>query len=152
MPRRLKSRRSLVGLALAIASVGWTDPTAQGGGGGSSPRRAAATVAPRIAKADLVELNHFINPVGRRLYQQVIFYDWSPVRNEYVIRQWRLVRSPSHLPQPTAGGSQYVTRWTQDHQRFEVHAKRFRETWTQDDPERRNRDRLAEEHRLPLFR
>ena len=44
-------------------------------------------------RLDLVELNHFYDEQGRLVFDQLIFYDWSPEDARYQVRAWRLVKS-----------------------------------------------------------
>ena len=50
-------------------------------------------------KVDLMEVNHFYDEQGRLVFDQVIFYDWSPDHSRYMVRAWRLVKNPAQLPE-----------------------------------------------------
>ncbi len=107
---------------------------------------------PVVAKqsVDLIELNHFIDQEGREVFRQVLFYDWSTTHRRYIIRAWRLVKSDSQLPRRHWAPARYECVWHDEGLLREVSAPAFRETWTQYDPERKNRKLLAEDHRIPL--
>ena len=102
-------------------------------------------------KVDLIELNHFIDQDGREVFRQVLFYDWSEAHRRYVVRAWRLVKSESQLPHRRWSPPGYQCLWHDEGLLREVTAPSFRETWSQQDPERQNRKLLAEEDRVPLI-
>lgn len=60
-------------------------------------------------RVDLVEVNHFYDEQGRLVFDQVIFYDWSPEHSRYMVRAWRMVKSPTQLPEPDwiGGGARF---------------------------------------------
>ncbi len=101
-------------------------------------------------RVDLIELNHFIDQEGREVFRQVLFYDWSNAHRRYVVRAWRLVKSESQLPRRYWSPARYQCVWHDDGLLREVSAPSFRETWTQQDPERQNRKLLPETERVPL--
>jgi hypothetical protein len=101
-------------------------------------------------KVDLIELNHFIDQEGREVFRQVLFYDWSESHRRFVIRAWRLVKSDAQLPRRRWSPACYQCVWHDDGILREVTAPSFRETWTQQDPERQNRKLLPETERIPL--
>ncbi len=46
-------------------------------------------------RVDVIEINHFYDEQGRLVFDQTIFYDWSPDHSRYMVRAWRLVKNPS---------------------------------------------------------
>lgn len=102
-------------------------------------------------RVDLIELNHFIDPEGREVFRQVLFYDWSGTHRRYVVRAWRLVKAESQLPRRRWSPPAYQCVWHDDGLLREVSAPSFRETWTQQDPERENRKLVREDERVPLI-
>jgi hypothetical protein len=112
-------------------------------------------VADRVTakqRVDLIELNHFVDQEGREVFRQVLFYDWSPSHRKFIIREWRLVKSDSQLPRRHWSPPRYQCVWHDDGLLREIWSPSFRETWTQQDPERQNRKLVAEEARRPLRR
>ncbi|KAA5545343.1 hypothetical protein FYK55_06720 [Roseiconus nitratireducens] len=103
------------------------------------------------ATVDLVELNHFIDESGREVFQQVVFFDWSTGNRQFEVRAWRLVKDPSQLPRRSWSPSGYLVTWQDKDLTREVWAKNMRETWSQQDPERVNRELLPESQRRPLW-
>ncbi|MCU0710128.1 MAG: hypothetical protein MUF23_17760 [Pirellula sp.] len=104
---------------------------------------------------DLIELNHFYDPCGRHVYDQVIFYHLSPETGKYRVRAWCLVEDRETLSRrPLKDPSTGIVRvewYDGDHKvirRLESHI--FRESWTQVDPERMDKRHLDERHRLSL--
>jgi hypothetical protein len=117
----------------------------------------ACTISPQAdvdhvvtEQVDLVEVNHFYDDQGRHVFDQMIFYDWSSLRNRYQVRAWRLVKSVTQLPQKKWNQEAYVATW-QDGEVFrEVQARTMRESWTQYDPELAEREFLPKEQRREL--
>jgi hypothetical protein len=99
---------------------------------------------------DLVELNHFYDENGRLVFDQVIFYDWHSIDQRFHVREWRLVKCLGHAPVRDWRNKAYVSRWSEDNGCYVVAARSFRETWTQEDPELKEREFLPKEGRTPL--
>jgi len=99
---------------------------------------------------DLIELNHFYDEHGRLVFDQVIFYDWSPSDARYNVRAWRLVKNPAQLPQRDWNGGGYSAMWQDGEQIRNIRSKSIRETWTQYDPELVEREYLPKEKRKEL--
>jgi hypothetical protein len=116
---------------------------------GVSPREEVARET-----VDLIEVNHFYDEQGRLVFDQVIFYDWSEGDSRYMVRAWRLVKSPTQLPQRDWKSGGYVALWQDCGQGGEVlrrvHSQSIRETWTQHDPELVEREYLPKERRKEL--
>ena len=63
-------------------------------------------------RVDLIELNHFYDDLGRNMYDQVIFYEWSPDYRRYHVIAWCLVENDlSRMPSKVVGSDDYVVRW-----------------------------------------
>lgn len=101
-------------------------------------------------RVDLIELNHFLDNTGRHVFDQVVFYQWSEEQQIYHVKAWRLVKSPRQLPQRQWNPDRYRCLWHDDGVLREVWAPLYRETWSQKDPERVNRQWLAEKQRVEL--
>lgn len=101
-------------------------------------------------RVDLIELNHFVDSSGRHVFDQVIFYEWSLQHRRYHVRAWRLIKSPSQLPTRHWNPAGYRCTWHDDGVLREVWSSAFRETWSQEDPERTNRKILPEDERNGL--
>jgi hypothetical protein len=108
-------------------------------------------------QVDLIELNHFHDCLGRHVYDQVIFYEWSAEHLEYHVRAWCLVedREPENRrPTRSYSDHRYYVRWHDRDQNLNrcVASHHFRETWTQVDPERANKRLLDERMRTALIK
>lgn len=101
-------------------------------------------------RVDLVEVNHFYDDVGRHVFDQVIFYDWSPADCRHVVRAWRMVKSDSQLPIRNWADDTYTATWNDGEVLREVRAATMRESWTQYDPELVEREFLPKEKRREL--
>jgi hypothetical protein len=99
---------------------------------------------------DLAEVNHHYDENGRWVFDQVIFYDWSPGDERYTVRAWRLVKNPNILPQRDWERGGYRSLWYDGGVLRNIHALSFRETWSQTDPELVERLYLPKERRKEL--
>lgn len=107
-------------------------------------------------EVDLIELNHFHDDLGRHVYDQVIFYEWAADVREFHVRAWCLVdmKDPGQeRPWYSEQTQQWIIRWLdKDHRVLrEVTSLHYRETWTQEDPERVNKKKLDERLRFTLM-
>ena len=103
-----------------------------------------------VDRVDLIELNHFHDEQGKQVFDQIIFYDWSPTRGHYNVLAWRLLKHPSQLPVRDWSTGDYVTVWRDNAVLREVRAETMRESWTQYDPELIERSFLPKEQRREL--
>lgn len=106
-------------------------------------------------QVDMIELNHFYDPLGRHVYDQVIFYHISPETGKFRVRAWCLIEdreSLSRRPLRDAQTSTVRVDWYDDNQKLlrRLSSKLFRESWTQVDPERSDKVQLEEKLRLSL--
>ena len=101
-------------------------------------------------QVDLKEVNHFYDEQGRLVFDQVIFYDWSPEHGRHMVRAWRLVKNPAQLPQRDWKDGGYVAVWQDGEVLRHVRGHSMRETWTQYDPELIEREYLPKEQRKEL--
>ncbi len=120
----------------------------------------AAGPSPRAAdelkqRVDLIEFNHYYDCQGKHQFDQVIFYEWSPDYRRFHVIAWSLVegdlkRVPRQLPGSGLTSVSWFDRDANVHR--EVQAKLYRETWSQSDPERINKQWIEEKDRLCLVR
>jgi hypothetical protein len=119
---------------------------------------AATTYSPVASESvDMIELNHFHDCLGRHVYDQVIFWDWSEEKNTYEVRAWTLNEDKSvddKRPQRSYTKRLYVSRWYDSGAGMSrcVYSELFRESWTQVDPERADKKNLDESDRMSLIR
>jgi hypothetical protein len=116
-----------------------------------SPSGHLDNIGEKTAKVDMVELNHFLDDNGREVFRQTVFYDWSGKNRQLEVRAWRLVKHSSQLPRQQHRGEGYITQWQDKDITRKVTARTMRETFSQEDPERVNRNILPENERRPLF-
>lgn len=101
-------------------------------------------------RVDLIEVNHFFDEQGRLVFDQVIFYDWSGDHSRYMVRDWRLVKNASQLPQRDWQRGGYLAVWQDGEVMRRVGSEAMRETWTQYDPELVEREYLPKDERRKL--
>lgn len=91
----------------------------------------AAAFAATTYRADIIELNHYHDPVsGCHRFTQVIVWNWKPEVRAHHVDCWWIVSNPSLLPRRTPTGHT-ATRFDG----VSITAKSYRETWTTIDPE-----------------
>lgn len=102
-------------------------------------------------QVDMVEVNHYYDDEARHVFDQLIFYDWSASENRFQVRAWRLLKSSAQLPSRNWASGGYDVIWHDGEVTRKVQAKAMRETWTQHDPEMRERSYLPKEQRRRLY-
>lgn len=99
---------------------------------------------------DVIEVNHFYDEQGRLVFDQCIYYDWTPAACRHQVRGWRLIKSPNQLPRRDWAGGGYTAVWHEGDLLRVVRAGSVAETWTQYDPELLERENLPKERRRDL--
>lgn len=94
-----------------------------------------------------IELNCFYDLDGRLVFEQAIFRD-----TDNSIRAWRLVKSPSQIPQRDWANGGYVATWVDGEVMRQVRCESVLRTYTQYDVELVERDVLPKEQRRDLSR
>ena len=98
-----------------------------------------------------MEVNHFYDEQGRLVFDQVIFYDWSPEHSRHMVRAWRLVKNPTQLPERDWRDGGYLGGLAGRRNRSAAFRRAsMRESWTQYDPELVEREFLPKERRKEL--
>lgn len=105
---------------------------------------------PVTDSVDLIEVNHFYDDQARLVFDQVIYYDWNYQSNKFDIRAWRLLKQPSQEPLKNIRTGEYEAFFWDGDVFRRVVAKQFQETWTQYDPELREREYLPKDRRSEL--
>jgi len=103
-------------------------------------------------RVDLIEVNHFHDDQGRLVFDQVIFYEWSPGEGRHQVQAWRLLKNAAQKPRRDFKTGEYVATWHDGELLREVRAPAARESWTQYDPELVEREHFAKERRKDLAR
>lgn len=113
-------------------------------------------------RCDLLEVNHFYDDRGRLVFDQVLFYDWSPDDGRYQLRAWRVLHQRNDWPQYQHSRGLWEVRLTESswayigdkQESVSIHrvitAPACRESWTQYDPELTEREFLPKEKRREL--
>ena len=101
---------------------------------------------------DVIELNHVFDGDGRHVLSQLIFWEVHARSATENVVAWRLAKSgqPQPLRDVQQGGCLLLFR-DGEHLRL-VRGKRYRETWTQYDPEIDDRRVLPQHRRRELAR
>lgn len=103
-------------------------------------------------RVDLIEVNHFFDEHGKHVFDQVIFYDWSPQFSRYNVLAWRLLKDVAQVPYREGSRQDYVAIWHDGAVLRKVQAETVRESWTQYDPELVERAYLPKEQRRELLK
>jgi hypothetical protein len=101
-------------------------------------------------RVDVAESNRFYDDCWRLVFQQIIFYDWSPHTERFEVRAWRIVKDQSQVPARDWSGGGYSATWVDGDCIRQVRADSFRESWTQYDPELAEREWYPKERRREL--
>jgi hypothetical protein len=147
VPKRFRqfSLRTLFLVTLASCIVAYFDPM----GWRPVPPVPMKTVdVGQTAEVDLIEVNHFHDAAGRLVFKQLLFWSIHPDGNLH-IREWRLVRNPSMMPQ--RGYKKWVCTWTEQGIERRVEAPAFQETKSTSDKEMLDRKSLSKQDRIPLW-
>lgn len=107
---------------------------------------------PVVTQADLIEINHYFDQDGKSVFDQLIFLDWDDKANRYNVVAWRLIKSPNQIPLRNPGTGKYSATWFDGKVLRTVIANKRVETWTQFDPETRERAFRAKSQRPDLVR
>lgn len=108
-----------------------------------------------VQNVDVIEYNHYYNEDGGHVYDQVIFYEWSPDYGRLHVVYWRLVKKPGGVtPRKDPCRKDYYCRWYDtEYKRYRVvRSKIMQETWTKTDPERENKRLMEERYRAGLLK
>lgn len=98
---------------------------------------------------DMIELNHYQSADGCQIFDQLIFWDWSPDYRRYHAMGWVIISETSQLPTRNAQG--YAVRVERSGRDYIVRSAMYRETATQNDPERINLKLLPQELRRGMI-
>ena len=101
---------------------------------------------------DLIEVNHYFDGTGKSVFDQLIFYNWDEPARRYNVVAWRLLKNPNQLPVRNPRNGRYYSSWHDGKILRVIHADHKMETWTQYDPETRERKFLPKSGRSNLLR
>lgn len=101
-------------------------------------------------RVDLIEVNHVYNAKGEHVFDQAIYYEWSSRHSCYQVRDWRLLKDDSQIPVRNWSRGDFQAVWKDGSVFRCVRTPIVRESWTQYDPEVRDRKRLPRRHRWGL--
>jgi hypothetical protein len=103
--------------------------------------------------SDLIEINHFFDEQGRLVFSQIIFYEWCGADGRFQVRDWRLLKEQAQIPLRDWRNNRFVAEWRDAKEKDVLRrttASALRETWTQYDPELKEREILPQEQRNRL--
>jgi hypothetical protein len=106
-----------------------------------------------VDKVDMIELNHRYDDAGKHCYDQYLFWEWSVDYKRYHIVAWTLDEQKSSAPRILSKNDNRYTLTFYDRgisKNRKVIANVFRETETQYDPERENKNVFDEKYRRGL--
>ena len=102
---------------------------------------------PYAHTVDKMELNHYYDDDGQLVFSQMIYYDWSRQDNRFHVIAWRLCKSREMIPLRIQGTTNYRAIWRDGDIIRHTHTTLYVETWTQHDPEIKERTVLPKEYR-----
>ena len=133
-------------IAVVFTTCCWI-PSAPSTALGSDPPEDAL-----VERVDLIELNHNYDEAGRFQFNQIIYYKWSLDHCRYNVCAWRLLKHDGQIPVRNWCCGGYDSVWHDGDVLRVVAAEHFRETWTQFDPEMKERRYLPKDKRPDLAR
>ena len=101
-------------------------------------------------QVDLIEINHYHDPNGKLVLDQVIFYEWCAAESRFQVRDWRLLKSRRQIPRRDWQRRDYVVFWRDGDIVRKIRAPAIRETRTMYDPEVADREFLPRHRRRCL--
>lgn len=107
---------------------------------------------------DLIELNHFYDARGSIVYDQVIFWELMGNR-KYKVMDWMLVNNKDNdfdgADYPVKTNNIYICHCLKTINSKKIHflvrSDNFRESWSQEDPERIDKKFHSEDERNLIF-
>lgn len=97
---------------------------------------------------DLIELNHFYDKKGLWLYDQTIFWTIDPNTGKMHVRSWLLI---DHHKKISKTNNIFIVRYVDDKNTYRIiKSINFKESRTQFDPERENKEICPESLRIKL--
>lgn len=100
-----------------------------------------------VDRFDLVELNHFYDGEGERVFDQWICYSWNREKGRHQVEHFLLAKPHHHRSGP---GLTWLSWQDQSGQLRRVESPIWHETWTQHDPELVDREHYSRERRRGL--
>jgi hypothetical protein len=100
--------------------------------------------------ADVIEINRYYDHDGKRVFQQLIFWDWREEEGAYRVFAWRMVKSREQHPVFDHWRGEYTLVFLDQGVLRRIRAPSLRETWTQYDPELLDRQFLSPNQRRGL--
>lgn len=99
-------------------------------------------------RVDLIQVSHVYNKRGVLTLDQLLFYDWDG--RDYQVRDWRRLRQDSERPVRDFRRGDWAVLYREFGLLREIRGLRFRETWTQYDPEKEEQKKLPVNQRRGL--
>ena len=91
-----------------------------------------------IDHVDGIEFNHYIDENGKKIIDQIIFWEWDYYLNTFVVVDWRQYKLRHPRPRRVEHG-EYLIEWMDRDKYRRVYSRIYSETWTRYDPEVMNR-------------
>lgn len=95
-----------------------------------------------------IEINALYDDAGREVFTQAIFREATETGEQ--VRAWRLVKSTTVMPQKNWRTGRYEMLWHDGDTLRRIEARAVRYTFSQHDPELRERDTLPKHERREL--
>lgn len=105
---------------------------------------------PKPVTYSAIEINHRYDDMDRHCYDQVLLWDWNAEYRRYDVQAWFLLSNNTLHERPRKVGDYYIIDLTRDGKSYKIKSKIFRETWTDTDPERDNKNLMDEKFRRGL--
>lgn len=104
----------------------------------------------RELEYSVMEINHRYDDQGRHCYDQIILWDWNPQYRRHHVALWLLIDQTRHEMPRKVGDMWYFTIPKLEGPQVKIKSKIRRETWTDYDPERKDKELFDEKYRRGL--
>ncbi len=104
-----------------------------------------------VEYCDLIEVNSHISENGRHMYDQIIFWEWSPELKRMIVCSWCLVGDDKSYPVKIGNRYKYTRRLSRNRSII-IYTDMSISTSSKLDPERDNKNIFPEKYRRDLFR
>lgn len=114
--------------------------------------RSPKTLPRQQEKCSIIELNHRFDDAGRHCYDQYIFWEWHPSLGRHVALGFALESDKLRLKRlGNACDLEWIVSTEKGYVTRNIKAPVFRETWTDYDPERQDKDTYPESKRRKMW-
>jgi len=99
---------------------------------------------------DIIEKNFYHNEHGDLVFIQMIFWEWSQANQRHEVRDWTMFENVRFIDRPRVGRTVVHFHCHKENRTRIITSRTYRESWTQNDPEREDIRHHPHEQRVAL--